>query len=104
MIRVLLCFIVVLGGAAPLIFAQDGGDDTIGLLIGVLKETDDPAAQADMLKGLNAAMEGKKGVKMPAGWPQLYANLAKSPNESVKTEARKLSAIFGDASTLDSTR
>jgi putative heme-binding domain-containing protein len=101
MIRGLLSVIVLIGLAAGLARAQEGGDDTIGLLIGVLKETEDPAAQADMLKGLNAAMEGKKGVKMPAGWPELYAKLAKSANESVKAEAQKLAAVFGDASTLE---
>jgi putative heme-binding domain-containing protein len=101
MTRFVLCIVVVIGSIAAPAPAQDGGDDTIGLLIGVLKETDDPAAQADMLKGLNAAMEGKKGVKMPAGWPDLYAKLASSPNDTVKTEARKLSAVFGDASTLE---
>jgi putative heme-binding domain-containing protein len=101
MVRLVLCCIVVFGWFVPLVRAQDGGDDTIGLLIGVLKETDDPGAQADMLKGLNAAMEGKKGVKMPAGWPELYARLAKSTNDTVKAEARKLSAVFGDASTLE---
>jgi putative heme-binding domain-containing protein len=92
----------LLGLFAPLSRAQDaGGDDTIGLLIAVLKDTDDTAAQADMLKGLNAAMEGKKGVQMPPGWPELYAKLAKSPNETVKSESRKLAAVFGDASTLE---
>src|SRR5688572_9924787 len=101
MVRTLFLLIVALGFPAPAAPAQDGGDDTIGLLIGVLKDTDDPAAQADMLKGLNAAMEGKKGVKMPAGWPELYARLANSTNETVKAEARKLAAVFGDASTLE---
>jgi putative heme-binding domain-containing protein len=97
----IVLLIVLPGLLAPAVRAQDGGDDTIGLLISVLKDTDDPAAQADMLKGLNAAMEGKRGVKMPEGWPQLYAKLEKSPNETVKTESRKLSAVFGDASTLE---
>ena len=101
MIRCVLGVIVVIGFVAGLARAQDGGDDTIGLLIGVLKETEDPAAQADMLRGLNAAMEGKKGVKMPAGWPELYARLTKSANETVKAEAQKLAAVFGDASTLE---
>src|SRR5687768_5856890 len=102
MVRTLFLLIVALGFSAPAAPAQDGGgDDTIGLLIGVLNQTDDPAAQADMLKGLNAAMEGKKGVKMPAGWPELYARLANSTNETVKAEARKLAAVFGDASTLE---
>src|SRR6266566_3405447 len=84
--------------------AGGGGDDTIGLLIGVLKDTADPAAQADLLKGMNAAMEGKKNVKRPAGWQDVYAKLSQSPSEEVKKEAQKLSAVFGDAGTLDAIR
>src|SRR6266516_5908708 len=92
---------MVAGGADS---AGAGGDDTIGLLIGVLKDTADPAAQADLLKGMNAAMEGKKNVKMPVGWQDVYAKLAQSPNAEVKKEAQKLSAVFGDAGTLDAIR
>jgi putative heme-binding domain-containing protein len=87
--------------AAGVWAAADDADDTIGLLVTVLKDTADPAAQADMLKGLNAAMEGKRGVKMPAGWAELYPKLAASANADVRREAQKLSAVFGDASTLD---
>src|SRR3954471_15289948 len=98
----LLTMALLLGGAV--VRADDAPDDTIGLLIGVLKDTADPAAQADMLKGLNAAMEGKRGVKMPEGWPSLNATLAKSPNDEVRKQAQKLSAVFGDAGTLEAMR
>ena len=91
--------------AGPVARAQDGGDDdTIGLLVGVLKDTADPAAQADMLRGMNAALEGKRNVKMPAGWQDLYPKLSGSSNEEVRKQAAKLSAIFGDASTLEAMR
>src|SRR5438105_10162602 len=93
----LLLIVLAFGGMAR----ADDSDETLGLLIGVLKDTSDPAAQADMLKGMNAAMEGKRNVKMPAGWPELYPTLAKSNNEDVRKQAQKLSAIFGDAGTLD---
>ncbi|HSI35543.1 MAG: c-type cytochrome [Phycisphaerae bacterium] len=76
-------------------------DDNLDLLVTVIASTDDPAAQADMLRGLAAALEGKKNVKMPAGWAQLSPKLAASPNAEVKTIAAKLSAAFGDVSSLD---
>jgi putative heme-binding domain-containing protein len=85
---------------APCAFADDA-DDTIGLLIGVLKDTADPAAQADLLKGMNAAMEGKRNVKMPAGWQDVYAKLSQSPSEEVRKQGAKLAAVFGDAGTLE---
>jgi len=97
----LLLLLTVMTLPTPRVAAADDADDTIGLLIGVLKDTTDPAAQADMLKGINAAMEGKRNVKMPAGWQELYPKLAKSDNEDVRKQAQKLSATFGDAGTLD---
>jgi putative heme-binding domain-containing protein len=99
------CLLLIILLAPTLTRADDGGgDDTIALLISVLKDTPDPAAQADMLKGMNAAMEGKRSVKMPAGWAELYPKLAQSSNEEVRKQAAKLSAIFGDQSTLDAMR
>src|SRR5258706_14556403 len=94
---VVLMLAIFAGGIA---FADDA-DDTIGLLIGVLKDTADPAAKADLLKGMNAAMEGKRNVKMPAGWQEVYAKLSQSPSEEVRTQGAKLAAVFGDAGTLE---
>jgi putative heme-binding domain-containing protein len=94
---VVLMLAIVAGGIA---FADDA-DDTIGLLIGVLKDTADPAAQADLLKGMNAAMEGKRNVKMPAGWQDVYAKLSQSQSEEVRKQGAKLAAVFGDAGTLE---
>jgi putative heme-binding domain-containing protein len=100
--RRLLTVLVSLCLAAPAaIVRADDADDTIGLLIGVLKDTADPAAQADMLKGMNAALEGKRNVKMPPAWADVGPKLAQSPSEEVRKQAAKLSAAFGDASTLD---
>jgi putative heme-binding domain-containing protein len=79
----------------------DEADDTIGLLIGVLKDTADPAAQADLLRGMNDAMAGKRNVKMPPGWQEVYAKLSQSPNEEVRKQGAKLAAVFGDAGTLE---
>jgi putative heme-binding domain-containing protein len=96
---------VMLVSASPWSRAQEsGGDDTIALLVGVLKDTADPAAQADMLRGMNAALEGKRNVKMPAGWAELYPKLSGSPSDDVRKQAAKLSALFGDTSTLDAMR
>src|SRR5258706_8349286 len=86
--------------AGEIAFADDA-NATIGFLIGVLKDTADPAAQADLLKGMNAAMEGKRNVKMPAGWQEVYAKLSQSPSEEVRTQGAKLAAVFGDAGTLE---
>ena len=57
-----------------------------------------------MLRGMNAALEGKRNVKMPAGWAELYPKLSASPSDDVRNQAAKLSALFGDTSTLDAMR
>src|SRR4051794_34522234 len=94
-----------LASANPVARAQESaGDDTIGLLVGVLKDTADPAAQADMLRGMNAALEGKRNVKMPPGWAEVYPKLSASPSDDVRKQAAKLSALFGDTSALDAMR
>jgi len=98
------CLLFMMLLPAAFLRADDSGDDTIALLISVLKDTPDPAAQADMLKGMNAAMEGKRSVKMPAGWAELYPKLSQSSNEEVRKQAAKLSAVFGDAGTLEAMR
>jgi hypothetical protein len=102
----MLVLSIALVCAGPVARAQNAGgdDDTIGLLVGVLKDTADPAAQADMLRGMNAALEGKRNVKMPAGWQDLYPKLSASSSDDVRKQAAKLSAIFGDASTLEAMR
>jgi putative heme-binding domain-containing protein len=94
------CLLILALLAGSFAAFADDNDDTIGLLIGVLKDTADPAAQADLLRGMNSAMEGKRNVKMPAGWQDVYAKLSKSTNEDVRNQAAKLSAVFGDATTL----
>src|SRR3954465_13903181 len=100
----MVVLVVVLVSAGSVGGGQDGGDDTIGLLVGVLKDTADPAAQADMLRGMNAALEGKRNVKMPAGWAELYPKRSASSSDDVRKQAAKLSALFGDISTLDAMR
>src|SRR3954470_1228781 len=100
----MVVLVVVLVSAGSVVRGKAGGDDTIGLLVGVLKDTTDAAAQADMLRGMNAALEGKRNVKMPAGWAELYRKLSASPSDDVRNQAAKLSALFGDTSTLDAMR
>src|SRR3954462_2471384 len=99
--KVVVLLMMMLALFTGAIAFADDADDTIGLLIGVLKDTADPAAQADLLKGMNAAMEGKRNVKMPSGWQDVYAKLIQSPNEEVRKQGAKLAAIFGDAGTLE---
>lgn len=93
----LLWVVAVLAGAGP---QEAEGRDPLALLVEVLRQTEDPQAQADILRGMREGL-GAQTVKMPRGWPELAARLAQSPNAEVRGLARDLSARFGDAAALE---
>lgn len=74
------------------------GDASQGLqtLIDLLARVDDPATQADVLRGISAAMNGRRQITMPAGWSSLYPKLQQSPNVEVRERSAALSILFGD--------
>ncbi|MBT4223898.1 MAG: hypothetical protein HOD72_05460, partial [Opitutae bacterium] len=78
--------------------AAPSGLDSIVQLIG---QVDEPAFQADLLKGMREGLAGQKNVPLPKGWAELSSKLARSPNETVREEARALGLIFGDSSAMD---
>jgi putative heme-binding domain-containing protein len=53
---------------------------------------------------MNASLKGKRGVAVPAAWPELYEKLKKSPNEEVRQQAQALAATFGGSAALDEMR
>lgn len=78
--------------------AQDA--DALGVLVGILKESDDPAFQLDILKGIAAALKGQRNLKSPKGWDAVAARLGQSPNEEVRQLAQSLSLTFGSKVSL----
>jgi putative heme-binding domain-containing protein len=82
--------------------AQDA--EALAALVGVLKEVDDPAFHLDILKGIAAALEGQRNIKMPKGWKEIAPKLAKSPNAEVRQLAQSLSLTFGSKAALDALR
>jgi putative heme-binding domain-containing protein len=86
-------------------FAQgDSGNEALPALVQVLGQTDDPQFQLDILKGMSDGLKGRRGVKMPAGWEDTAAKLAKSSNPGIRELAQSLSLTFGSASALASLR
>jgi len=76
-----LLFAIVLLSPAQL-RAQDA--EALAALVGVLKESDAPGFQLDILKGISAALKGQRNLKPPKGWDVVAARLAKSPNAEVR--------------------
>ena len=74
--------------------------ETLSALVALLKDSDDPQFHLDILKGISEALKGRTNVKMPDGWSDVSATLAKSANEEVRALVQSLSTLFGDPATM----
>jgi putative heme-binding domain-containing protein len=95
---------VILAAALSAQENPDDASDALPELVKILAESDDPSFHLDILKGMSDALKGRRGVKMPAGWPQVSEKLARSPSEEVRNLARALSTQFGDEASLQQAR
>lgn len=89
---------------APLVCAASAQRSANGLSVAIslLSDVKDPAAQADVLRGISDALEGRRQVAMPAGWHEIYARLETSPNAEVREKATALALLFGDPQAIES--
>src|SRR4030095_658614 len=76
----------------------------LGILLQTLDKSEDPATQANLLRGIIKALEGRRGLAAPASWEAVAAKLAQSPNQEVREQVQTLGAIFGSSSALASMR
>jgi len=56
--------------------------------------------QLSLLQGAREALRGRKNVKMPAGWPAAYVQLARSANARIREHVIVLALAFGDPQAL----
>jgi putative heme-binding domain-containing protein len=70
----------------------------------VLAASDDVALQRDVLRGMCEALQGRRNVAAPEGWPAAYRKLASSPNREVREKALVLGLLFGDPQALKALR
>ena len=63
-----------------------------------LKQTEDSAVQASMLRGTLAGLSGKRDLAAPASWKTLRNRLVQSKDPEVVKLTEQLSQIFGDLS------
>jgi putative membrane-bound dehydrogenase-like protein len=76
--------------------ALDPSDAGLTHLTARLAESDDAAAQLDLLDGILHGLEGRRRVDMPDGWNAAYARLYGSDNRDVGMRAIRLALIFDD--------
>src|SRR5207253_10374744 len=73
----------------------------VALLLQALAQNDDPQLQLDVLKGMNAAMEGRRRVAAPPDWPVVRDKLLRSRQPQVRAQAQALAGVFGHAVAFD---
>jgi len=74
------------------------------ILVQTLAKTDDPASQLNILKGINAALKGRRNVAPPEGWQAVYDKLKTASDEHVREQAQALAVIFGGGGAFDDLR
>ena len=97
-----LVFATVLGVVS--VCAQEPAPTALSALVQALGKIENPEAQANILRGMNASLQGQRGVTVPADWPALYERLKASPNEEVRQQAQALAAALGGGAALDGLR
>ena len=96
MLKRLLIGIAAVAILAPVALAAESKADGPALLMRVITQSNDPQLQLDVLRGMYAALEGRRNVPTPQGWTGVYAKLAHGENAELRTLARQLAAIYGD--------
>lgn len=83
-----------------------GAAGTAGLveLVQLLRRAGDGAVPDDVLRGMVAALEGRRDLALPAGWPDVYRALSRSSLASVRDQALRLAVHFGDPQALAALR
>ena len=82
----------------------DDAPPALGFLMQALDQSDDPATQANLLRGINKALEGRRGITAPAAWEALAAKLSQSPNADVREQVQTLGVTFGSGTAMAAMR
>jgi len=73
-------------------------------LVRILADSNDAAVQLDVLRGMHEALQGRRHVVAPEGWPAVYRKLADSKNAEIREKVLQLSVLFGDPEALTALR
>ncbi len=81
-----------------------GTPEAVSLLVEGLGRAPTTLSVRSSSPGLNHALEGRRQVAMPAGWPRVSAALAAGPNAGIRSQALTLGVTFGDAAAVQQLR
>lgn len=96
--------ISLLALSTEIVSASEPASPAMSVLIKTLSKTEDPASELNILRGVNAALKGKRDLSPPGGWSELYEKLKGSPNEEVRQQAQTLAVVFGGGNALEEVR
>lgn len=71
----------------------------LGALVAAL-DTSNEDVQIDLLQGAREGLRGRKSMKMPNGWPNVYARMSRSENATLRGHAVVIALIFDDPQAL----
>src|SRR3954454_2263059 len=77
-----------------------GDADGPALLMRLVARSNDAQLQLVVLRGVYAALEGRRNVPSPAGWSDVYAELGHGDNADLRTLARQPAASYGDKTAI----
>lgn len=92
--------LLLLGTTCLALLAPARAVDSLPRLAEILAETNDPQLQTDILRGLSAALRGRRTAPMPAGWEKVEERLSTSANGEIRTLTQALSLTFGSQRAL----
>ena len=88
-------------GVPPSSKKQVGSKETgLELLVRLLDKSKDAGIQADILRGMHAALQGRRKLQPPTGWAGVRKQLMASPNAEVRELYLVLSGVFMDKEAL----
>lgn len=89
--------LIALSLAFTVALAAENAPPVLSILAQQIVKTDDPATQLNLLRGMNAALKGRRGVTAPTEWAAVSEKLSKSTNAEVRDLVQSLGTIFGSS-------
>ena len=102
--RTLLSFLLGLTLFGAPVTSRAAEAEPLAGLVAVLNQSSDAQLQLDILRGITAAVKGRRSVAMPAGWADVEQKLAGSKNTEIRTLAQSLGLTFGSQKALAALR
>ena len=80
------------------------GEAPLAALTANLARVEDDGKRLAILRGVNAALRGRRSVAMPKGWEAVEQKLSRSNSEAIRSQVRALAVTFGSKPALASLR